>query len=189
MKQTLNLIILLLIPLFFTCDNEKLLIEADEEETVSPSELLPSDSCITSTICVPPTSIDTCCVSMQMLQDSILYKPVANFSCIMNNFFLNIDQIWINGSIIFSNKVVTLRMPTDITIGTYPLLFNTAYDAFYVPAIGADNFIAISGSLTITLHDIDNKFITGSFHFIAENQQSPVIPKIEFTEGCFAAHY
>lgn len=165
-----------------------LMTDRDEEEPTKENELIFSTSSC-SPFCLPPFNVDTNCVKMQMLLDGLKYKPIANYSCVVKNFFLGIDQIWVNGSIINAKKVVTIKFPIDVKPGKYDILHNTAYDAFYIPNIDASNFIAISGTLTIDVHDTGTKTVTGGFEFVGENLDSPVLPKIQFTEGCFTAKY
>ena len=116
-------------------------------DVIKDEENIESTVCSLSLFCAPPATVDTNCVKMQMKIDDLLYKPVANFACLVHNFLLGYEQLWINGSLILAKKVVTLRMPPNIQPGEYEIIPNTDYDAFYVPAIGADNFIATSGTL------------------------------------------
>ncbi len=164
-------------------------IEAAEPEEVVITSPTTTDNCEAGLLCLPPIGVDTSCVQMQMIRDGIFYKPFANYACVVPNPFLNITQIWVNGSIPIGQQVVTILFPEDIEVGTYPIFDNTAYDAFYVPTINADNFTAQAGTLIIVEHDLEERYIVGTFEFIAENQTSPVTPEQEFKEGCFAAHY
>lgn len=187
MRIVLPFTLFLLVIIFNACEKQEPLDSILTSVDNNPLEA--EGGCASSSLCIPPFQVDTNCVQMQMLLDEIAYTPIANYSCVVPNFILGIDQLWINGSIPFANEVVTLLMPLDIQPGTYPILNNTLYDAFYVPTIGADNFSGISGTLTIVEHDLSAKYILGGFEFIAKNLQSPVLPTVEFKEGCFLAHY
>lgn len=184
----------LLITIFsFACQEEEPLsieLEPDVPTAIVASSSSSNSICAAATIlCSPPLQVDTACIQMEMLIDGIPYNPVANFSCILPSIAVGADQLWINGSIIPANKVVTLRMPLDIAPGDYPILYNTLYDALYVPAIGADNFLGTSGNLFIEKHDTVCNYIIGGFDFYAENLQSPVQPSKTFEAGRFWAHY
>lgn len=144
----------------------------------------------TADICIPPfAQIDTSTVRMQMKIDGIFYKPLSNFDCIMYNFFLNTNQLWINGSTYLGFKVVTLMMPPDIQPGTYPIGLNSLYDARYVPSINSNNFLPDIGTLVVTVHDVANHHIEGGFSFHATCLDCPTLPSVDITEGCFNADY
>lgn len=193
MKQTVTFLSTLLIVIFFSCTKEKLdveIIEEEEEITQINEVVSPSNDCPTVTNCLPPLHVDTCCVRMKMLRDSLPYTSLANFTCTVPNISLGFDQLWINGTLPpLANLAVTLRMPTDILPGAYSLINGTAYDAFFIPTIGADNFVSIAGTLNITIHDMDNNYIEGNFEFTGQNLQSAVLPIQEFEDGCFEAYY
>ncbi len=159
--------------------------EATEDE--DSNENAESSTCSPNLICTPPIGVDTNCVQMQTKIDEIPYNPVANFACIIPNLILGYDQLWINGSLIFAKKVVTLRIPTNVQPGEYEIIPNTDFDAFYAPTIDTDNFIATSGVIKIIEHDTMDNYILGGFDFIAENLDSPALPLREFTKGCFEA--
>lgn len=162
----------------------------EEPETPSMEEELSASCTAAASIltCVPAVTVDTSCVQMQMLLDSLPYQPIANWTCVITSV-LGVEHIWVNGSILFGNKAVTLQIRSDANPGTYPLLHNTDFGGFYIPSFNADNFLIISGVLEIVEHDQANKFISGSFDFVAENLQSAVLPKVIAQEGSFAAHY
>ena len=175
---------------FIGCAKEP--IETSSQEVVEEeenNEIPESSVCSPNLFCAPPATVDTSCVQMQMKIDGVPYKPVANYTCIVPNFILGYNQLWINGSLIFANKVVTLRMPPNVQPGEYEISPNTDFDAFYVPTIDADNFIATSGTIRIIEHDTIENYILGGFDFFAENLDSPVLPVREFTKGCFEAYY
>ncbi|HHB78811.1 MAG TPA: hypothetical protein ENK85_06225 [Saprospiraceae bacterium] len=185
MKRIYIPLTLLLIFFLYSCEKQESISIVQEEE-IQDTEV---NDCTAGLLCIPPFEIDTSCVQMQMLRDSIFYKPTSNFTCIVPHLTLPIDQIWVNGSIAPAQTVVTLLMSDDVEVGSYPILDNSAYDAFYVPTIGADNFVAISGTLNIVEHDTIDRFILGGFDFIAQNLNSPVLPTVEFKDGCFQAYY
>ena len=139
-------------------------------------------------LCFPPFGIDTSTVQMYMKLNGAFYKPVSNFTCIIPNFILGIDQLWINGSTVTELKVVTLMMPLDVQTGSYALQLNSPYDARYVPS-GSINFLVDYGTLHITVHDMVNKHIEGGFEFHATNLDAPTQPFVDVTSGCFWVDY
>ena len=89
--------------LFQACDSNE---DLEEEALIAGNE--------SRNLCLPPITVDTSSVRMYMKLDGGIHRPTANFSCILPNFFLGIDQIWVNGSIPPARKVVTLMMPPEI---------------------------------------------------------------------------
>lgn len=146
-----------------------------------------SSNCAAGVLCFPPLQVDTTCVRMVMQLGGTLYRPLANYGCIIPNFFLGINQLWINGSTPGALKVVTLIMPTDISVGEYPLAANTAYDIRYVPS-GDFNFFPSMGTITITTHNTADRFIEGGFSADV-SLLAPPFTNIGIREGCFQAHY
>lgn len=140
--------------------------------------------------CIPPLTVDTSTVKMQMLLNGSFYKPIFNGFCVVPNFFLGINQLWVNGSAGGALKVVTLKFPPDIKVGTYDLMLNTKYDALFVPSPNADlNFTCDSGKLKITKHDVTNRIIEGTFDFQASCLTCPALNVTTVKEGCFWTHY
>ena len=171
---------LLLLPIFLiSCHEAPLEIVANEEQV--------SDSCL-SPFCLPPLGVDTSCVKMQMLRDQMFYKPQSNWICRIPNIILQINQIWVNGSV-NGSLAVSLIFPDDIEPGQYALLPSSTHTAIFVPTFNADNFVSVSGTLTITIHDKANRYLEGGFEFLAQNLNSAVLPTQDFEEGCFTAHY
>ena len=180
-----RIIILLLsvLVVFIACEKDTV---SEEQESTIDTDTIPSLDF--TSLCIPPFQIDTSKVRMYALQDGLPYRPMRNFSCIVRNFFLQIDQIWINGAISPGLSTLTLIVPKDIQPGTYAFQANSPYDARYVPS-GMINFTVTAGELLITQHDTINNIIAGGFDFIATNLDSPVLPRIAFEEGCFWACY
>lgn len=177
----------------FICWLVFILYSCEKQETAPVVEVSQENSdCSTLTIVDCFTALsdaDTSCIQMYMLRDSISYTPTHNYACIIPNLILEIDQLWINGSVLPASQVVTILVPKDVEVGTYPLLDNSRYDAFFVPTINADNFVAISGTLEIIEHDKSEKYIAGAFEFIGQNLNSAVLPTVEFKDGYFRANY
>ncbi|MEO1259469.1 MAG: DUF6252 family protein [Bacteroidota bacterium] len=184
MKTYFTFLFLFIVFLHAGCDfSESVTEPAKEEQNTETADVFP-----TGNFCIPPLTVDTSTAQLQMTLDNTEYVPLGNFTCVLPNIFLGIDQIWINGSTPPALKVVTLMMPTDIQVGTYNLILNTEYDARYVPS-GTNNFLVDSGTLTIVKHDQNNRYIEGGFEFTATNIDSPVLPTVSIEDGCFQATY
>ncbi len=189
-------LMLLVIVALQACDNEPLIIvEEDPIEVTDTTETSTIDTIDTqdtldleTSFCIPPFGVDTSTVLFFTELDGVPYQPMANFVCTIPNFFLDIDQIWVNGSIPPALKVVTLMMPVDISPGEYPIQLNSPYDARYVPSMD-NNFSVDNGMLYISKHDTVNHIIEGGFEFNATNLASPVLPSVSFTNGCFWVQY
>ncbi|MBT8233852.1 MAG: hypothetical protein HKO66_15385 [Saprospiraceae bacterium] len=169
--------------IFISCDKEETQNIPVDEET--ESNLL--SEC--EALCIPPFGVDTSCIQMQMKIDDIPYTPTATFACIIPHFSLGINQIWINGLVSPAFRAITLKVPENVEKGSYPIFMNSEYDAFYVPSINANNFLAIDGRLEIIEHDTISKYILGNFNCIAQDLNTGVQPTVNFTDGCFSAFY
>lgn len=130
--------------------------------------------------------IDTSKVTMKMQLNDIGYSPTKNYTARIPSIYG--EQLWINGSTPGFLKVITLQMPPNINVGTYPIQLNSQYDAKYAPTNEA-TFTADEGKLVIVKHDKTNKVIEGTFEFVATNIYGATQPTVKLKNGSFKARY
>lgn len=85
------------------------------------------------------------------------------------------------------NEAISINFPADVKQGTYDFDPFGAYVGQYTANSTDGSFVATSGTITISAHDITNKRVIGTFYFTATSFTVPTTHQI--TQGTFNVKY
>ncbi|WP_130735801.1 DUF6252 family protein [Flavobacterium sp. J27] len=115
----------------------------------------------------PPTSENTFFCKL----DGTAYNP-PNATGLISTIT---NTLVITGSTGSNSQKIQIFLPKDIAVGTYTQFYDYNADEFiqmyYSPPNSNDaddDGFATSGELVITQHDVNNKKIKGTFHFVTD---------------------
>ena len=104
-------------------------------------------------------------------------------------------QLMITASKNYGQESIGLSVPSTISVGTYNLgSILSSYRATYIWGNQAEDLYnsgdGNGSQLTITSHDLNNKVISGTFHFVATPDISnPSTDTFDITGGTFTINY